>query len=239
MNPAIETKELTRVFGEFTAVNNVSLTIEPGEVCGFLVPNGAGKSTLVRMLCGILTPSAGSGSVLGYDLLRHSEQIKRRIGYMSQKFSLYEDLTVRENIILALQASRGWFKYLSPPQQYEIADKYIQLLNIATPSADQPVKNLSGGNQQKVSLGKWLYVNPKVLILDEPTRGIDVGAKYEIYTLMNRLVEDGMSIIMISSELPEILGMSDRIYVVSDGRITGELPAEGATQEKIMEMATN
>ncbi|HNU79759.1 MAG TPA: ABC transporter ATP-binding protein, partial [Bacillota bacterium] len=92
---------------------------------------------------------------------------------------------------------------------------------------------------QKVSLGKWLYVKPKVLILDEPTRGIDVGAKYEIYTLMNRLVEDGMSIIMISSELPEIMGMSDRIYVVSDGRITGELPAEGATQEKIMEMATN
>jgi putative multiple sugar transport system ATP-binding protein len=101
------------------------------------------------------------------------------------------------------------------------------------------VGNLSGGNQQKVSLGKWLFVEPRVLILDEPTRGIDVGAKFEIYTLMNELVEQGMCIIMISSELLEILGMSDRIYVVSEGKIAGELTAEEATQEKIMEMATN
>jgi putative multiple sugar transport system ATP-binding protein len=97
---------------------------------------------------------------------------------------------------------------------------------------------LSGGNQQKVSLAKWLFVKPNILILDEPTRGIDVGAKFEIYTLMNRLVEQGMSIIMISSELPEILGMSDRVYVVAAGRITGELPVEEATQEKIMQLAT-
>ena len=99
--------------------------------------------------------------------------------------------------------------------------------------------NLSGGNQQKVCLGKWLFVNPDVLILDEPTRGIDVGAKYEIYTIMNRLVQQGMSIIMISSELPEVLGMSDRVYIVSAGRITGELPIAEATQEKIMQLATN
>jgi putative multiple sugar transport system ATP-binding protein len=112
-------------------------------------------------------------------------------------------------------------------------------LNIKTPTVEQKVQNLSGGNQQKVSLGKWLFVKPDILILDEPTRGIDVGAKYEIYTIMNRLVEQGMSIIMISSELPEILGMSDRIYVVSSGRITGELPIEEASQETIMHMATN
>ena len=99
MNPAIETKDLTRKFGDFVAVNRVSLTIEPGEVCGFLGPNGAGKSTLIRMLCGILEPSSGSGTVLGYDLLKQSDRIKQRIGYMSQKFSLYEDLTVRENLI--------------------------------------------------------------------------------------------------------------------------------------------
>lgn len=98
--------------------------------------------------------------------------------------------------------------------------------------------NLSGGNQQKVSLGKWLFVGPDILILDEPTRGIDVGAKFEIYTIMNRLVQQGMSIIMISSELPEVLGMSDRVYVVSAGRITGELPIEAATQEQIMLLAT-
>jgi putative multiple sugar transport system ATP-binding protein len=100
--------------------------------------------------------------------------------------------------------------------------------------------NLSGGNQQKVSIGKWLFVKPKLLILDEPTRGIDVGAKYEIYTLMNRLVEEeGMSIIMISSELPEVLGMSDRVYVMAGGKIVGELSREEATQEKIMHMAVD
>ena len=99
--------------------------------------------------------------------------------------------------------------------------------------------NLSGGNQQKVCIAKWLFVKPDLLILDEPTRGIDVGAKYEIYTIMARLVQEGMSIIMISSELPEVLGMSDRVYVVSAGRITGELPIEEATQEKIMQLATS
>jgi putative multiple sugar transport system ATP-binding protein len=112
-------------------------------------------------------------------------------------------------------------------------------MNIKTPSIEQKVGNLSGGNQQKVSLAKWLFVRPNILILDEPTRGIDVGAKYEIYTIMNRLIDQGMSIIMISSELPEVLGMSDRVYIVSAGRITGELPIEEATQEKIMHLATN
>jgi putative multiple sugar transport system ATP-binding protein len=104
---------------------------------------------------------------------------------------------------------------------------------------EQMVGNLSGGNQQKVSVAKWLFVTPEILILDEPTRGIDVGAKYEIYTIMNRLIEQGMSIIMISSELPEILGMSDRVYIVSAGRISGELSIEEASQEKIMQLATN
>ena len=119
------------------------------------------------------------------------------------------------------------------------AEEYRTSLNIKTPSIEQKVGNLSGGNQQKVCLGKWLFVKPNILILDEPTRGIDVGAKFEIYTLMNKLVEEGMSIIMISSELPEVLGMSDRVYIVSAGRITGELPIEEATQEKIMALATN
>ena len=101
------------------------------------------------------------------------------------------------------------------------------------------VVNLSGGNQQKVSVAKWLFVKPDILILDEPTRGIDVGAKYEIYTIMNRLVEQGMSIIMISSELPEVLGMSDRVYVIASGKMVGEIPVAEATQEKIMSLATN
>jgi putative multiple sugar transport system ATP-binding protein len=121
--------------------------------------------------------------------------------------------------------------------EIKVADNYRSTLNIKTPSIEQKVQNLSGGNQQKVSVGKWLFVEPDILILDEPTRGIDVGAKYEIYTIMKGLVEKGMSIIMISSELPEILGMSDRIYIVSAGKVTGELPIEAATQEKIMKLA--
>ena len=123
--------------------------------------------------------------------------------------------------------------------EIKVANKYKGDLNIKTPTVEQKVSNLSGGNQQKVCLGKWLFVKPNILILDEPTRGIDVGAKYEIYTIMRDLVQQGMSIIMISSELPEVLGMSDRIYIVASGKIAGELSAQEATQEKIMRLATN
>lgn len=118
------------------------------------------------------------------------------------------------------------------------AREYKDSLDIRTPSIDQKVLYLSGGNQQKVSLAKWLYVQPEVMILDEPTRGIDVGAKYEIFTIMNQMVEQGMSIIMISSELPEILGMTDRIYVISEGSVTGEVLTEETDQESIMRFAT-
>ena len=122
-------------------------------------------------------------------------------------------------------------------EEINIANSFKNSINIKAPSIMQKVVNLSGGNQQKVQLAKWMFVKPKVLILDEPTRGIDVGAKYEIYTLMNKLVEEGMSIIMISSELPEVLGMSDRLYVMSAGKIAGELTAEEADENKVMAMA--
>ena len=126
------------------------------------------------------------------------------------------ELTVRENIVIAMQASRGWFRHLGTSDQYEIADKYIKLLNIATPSADQPIKNLSGGNQQKVILARWLATNPRLLILDEPTRGIDVGTKADIQKLVLTLAEDGMSCVFISSELEEVLRTSHRIVVLRD-----------------------
>jgi len=122
--------------------------------------------------------------------------------------------------------------------ELSLADKYVKKLNVKTSSYVQLVMSLSGGNQQKVMIAKWLAINPKILILDEPTRGIDVGAKYEIYNLMNQFVEQGVGIVMISSELPEILGMSDRILVMQKGRIAGQLLAEEATQEKIMTLAT-
>ncbi len=130
-----------------------------------------------------------------------------------------------------MSSSRG---VLIPPKEVTVANEYRDALSIKTPSVKQLAVNLSGGNQQKVVLSKWLFANPDVLILDEPTRGIDVGAKYEIYTIINRLAAEGKAIIMISSELPEVLGISDRIYVMAAGRIAAEMPASEATQESIM-----
>jgi putative multiple sugar transport system ATP-binding protein len=146
---------------------------------------------------------------------------------------------VKQNITLANLKAIVHRRVVDSNAEIKVATEYKDSINIKTPSIEQKVGNLSGGNQQKVSVAKWLFVKPEILILDEPTRGIDVGAKYEIYTIMNRLIEQGMSIIMISSELPEILGMSDRVYIVSGGRISGELSIEEATQEKIMQLATN
>jgi putative multiple sugar transport system ATP-binding protein len=146
---------------------------------------------------------------------------------------------IKQNITLANLRAITRRGVVDNNAEIQVATEYKDSINIKAPSVEQIVGNLSGGNQQKVSLAKWLFVKPEILILDEPTRGIDVGAKYEIYTIMNRLIEQGMSIIMISSELPEVLGMSDRVYIVSGGRISGELTIEEATQEKIMELATN
>ena len=146
---------------------------------------------------------------------------------------------MKQNITLANLKAIAKRRIVNNNAEVKVANEYKTSLNIKTPTVEQKVLNLSGGNQQKVSVAKWLFVQPDILILDEPTRGIDVGAKFEIYTIMTRLVEQGMSIIMISSELPEVLGMSDRVYIVSSGRISGELPIEEATQEKIMHLATN
>ena len=130
-------------------------------------------------------------------------------------------------------------KVISENEEVVQANRLKQSINIKAPDVQMTVGNLSGGNQQKVVLAKWIFANPKLLILDEPTRGIDVGAKYEIYTLMNEMVSRGMSILMISSELLEVLGMSDRIYVMCEGKITGEVSREEATEQNIMRLATN
>jgi len=170
------------------------------------------------------------------------QAIKSGIAYVTEDrkgngLILIQD--VKQNITLANLDRISKRGVVNDNREYTIATDYSNTLDIRTPTIEQIVLNLSGGNQQKVSVAKWLFVSPEILILDEPTRGIDVGAKFEIYQIMNRLVEEGKSIIMISSELPEILGMSDRIYVVSSGRISGELSIGEATQEKIMHMATN
>jgi simple sugar transport system ATP-binding protein len=144
------------------------------------------------------------------------------------------DLSVRENIILALQAGQGWFRRIGTKEQYEIADKYIKLLSISTPTADQKIKNLSGGNQQKVILARWLAANPRLLILDEPTRGIDVGTKADIQKLVLSLAEEGKSCVFISSELDEVLRTSHRIVVMRDrAKVTefsGQVDEKGIMQ---------
>jgi len=170
------------------------------------------------------------------------DAIKSSMAYVTEDrkgngLILIED--VKQNITLANLKEITVGGVINENEEILVANKYCSELNIKTPTVQQKVRNLSGGNQQKVSLGKWLFVKPGIMILDEPTRGIDVGAKYEIYTIMNSLVEQGMSIIMISSELPEILGMSDRIYVMSAGKIKGEMPVEDASQESIMALAVD
>ena len=170
------------------------------------------------------------------------DAVRAGIGYLSEdrkRFGLALGMDVETNLVLAtLQRFLRLLGWLDVSKTHETADHYVKALSIKTPGLQQKVRNLSGGNQQKVIIGKWLTANTDILIFDEPTRGIDVGAKSEIYRLLNDLAQQGKGIIMISSELPEVLRMSHRIVVMCEGRITGELPSEEATQEKIMALAT-
>lgn len=227
-------------------LHNLDFNVKKGEIIGIAGLMGAGRTELALSIFGNPGDYRIKGDLYIMGEKKHfkepSEAIKAGVAYVTEDrkgngLILIDD--IKQNITIANLKELSKQGVLNKNEEVKTANHYKTSLNIKTPSVEQKVENLSGGNQQKVSLGKWLFVKPKVLILDEPTRGIDVGAKYEIYTLMNMLVEQGMSIIMISSELPEILGMSDRIYVVSEGKIAGELMSSEATQEKIMEMATN
>jgi simple sugar transport system ATP-binding protein len=213
--------------------------IKKGEVNGFTGLLGSGRSESVRAIFGADKVTSGSVKVNGIPvrITKPLEAMKQGIAYLPEdrkRDGIIGDLSVKDNIILALQVKTGFFKPFSKAKATRFAKKYIDLLDIKTASVDTPIKSLSGGNQQKVILGRWLLTEPKYLILDEPTRGIDVGAKYDIYCLMNKMVADGKSVIMISSEMPELLGMCDRIYVMNEGRIVAEMNVEDATQEKIM-----
>jgi len=229
-----------------TVLKDINFTLKKGEIVGFAGLMGSGRTELARSLFGNPDHYKLTGEMLikgGKRSLRHtSEAIEAGLAYASEDrkgngLILIQD--VKQNITLANLQEISERGVVDQNAEVKIANEYKLALNIKTPSVEQIVVNLSGGNQQKVSVAKWLFVKPNVLILDEPTRGIDVGAKFEIYTIMNKLVEEGMSIIMISSELPEVLGMSDRVYVVSSGRIAGEVPIAEATQENIMQLATS
>ena len=224
-------------------VRDVSFELREGEILGIAGLMGSGRTETARALFGADEIQSGTIEIRGRRVAIRSPQraVANGIGYLSEdrkRFGLAVNLSVRDNLVMATydRFQRGLF--IQAKKVRQITEEYIRKLNIRTPSLDQLLQNLSGGNQQKVVIAKWLIRRCDILIFDEPTRGIDVGAKSEIYTLMNELTREGKSIIMISSELPEILRMSDRILVMSEGRLTGELPIETASQEAIMEYAT-
>jgi simple sugar transport system ATP-binding protein len=194
---------------------------------------------VARLLGGVDRADSGQLSVLGEQVkLRTPRQaIKHRIAYSSENRrseGVVDELSVRDNIILALQADRGWLRPIPRKRQDELAASYIEALNIKTPNADALVRNLSGGNQQKVLLARWLAIAPRLLILDEPTRGIDVGAKAEIQKLVHSLAENGMSVLFISAELEEVLRLSNRIVVLRDRKKVADLPNDGLSVDALL-----
>lgn len=227
-------------------LHDINFTVRKGEIVGFAGLMGSGRTELAMSIFGNPLGYQMSGEMVKNGTVQHfghpSQAIDAGIAYVSEDrktkgLILMQD--VKQNITLANLRELASNAMVNSNEEVRVSREYKESLNIKTPSIEQKVRNLSGGNQQKVSIAKWLFVKPDLLILDEPTRGIDVGAKFEIYTIMNDLVQRGMSIIMISSELPEVLGMSDRIYVMSEGRLTGELQSEDASQEAIMRLATS
>jgi len=220
-----------RELGLTDSIRPFNLDLHAGEVVGLAGLLGSGRTETASLLFGIDKPDTGDIVFNGDVIQDYSPlgSITRGVALCPEDrkaAGIVDDLTVRENIVLAIQANKGWFKFLSLPEQYEIAEKYIKLLNIATPSADQAVKNLSGGNQQKVILARWLAINPQALILDEPTRGIDVGAKAEIQKLVLSLAEEGKACVFISSELEEVLRTSHRIVVLREREKVAEFSGE-------------
>jgi ribose transport system ATP-binding protein len=224
-------------------VKDVSFTLRKGEILGFAGLMGAGRTETARAIFGADPVQSGTIRINQRPVHIRSprDAVTHGLGYLSEdrkRFGLALNLSVKENAVLANYESFQKHLFIQNRAVERIADEYVHKLQIKTPSLDQVLRNLSGGNQQKVVIAKWLIRNSEILIFDEPTRGIDVGAKSEIYHLMNELVAAGKSIIMISSELPEVLRMSDRIVVMCEGRVTGELDIREANQERIMEYAT-
>ncbi|MBC8728063.1 sugar ABC transporter ATP-binding protein [Paraburkholderia sp. UCT2] len=225
-------------------VRDVSFELRKGEILGFAGLMGAGRTEVARAVFGADPVESGEILVKGVkaSIKRPSDAVKRGIGYLSEdrkRFGLATGMDVESNIVMAdLGKFLSINMFLRRGQIRKRAQHFIKLLAIRTPSATQQVRLLSGGNQQKIVIAKWLERDCDVLFFDEPTRGIDVGAKSEIYKLLRSLAAQGKAIVMISSELPEVLRMSDRIVVMCEGRITGELSASEATQERIMHLAT-
>jgi rhamnose transport system ATP-binding protein len=234
--------ELRRISSQAAGVRDVSLSLRSGEIVGLAGLVGSGRTELAGTIFGLTPADSGELLVRGKAaaVTSPADAIRHGIGYVPEdrrRHGVVPEMAVAENTSLAsLQdvARQGLIDRASERSQ---AQRFVDELQIKTPSVAQPVESLSGGNQQKVALAKWLATRPAILILDEPTQGVDVGAKAEIHSLMQEMASRGLAILMISSELPEILGMSDRVAVMRDGTIAGVLAREDATQERVMAMA--
>jgi ribose transport system ATP-binding protein len=236
----LEVKNLNRG----SKIKDVSFKLRKGEILGFSGLIGAGRTEVARAIFGADSIDSGEVFINGKKVnIKHPfDAVTQGIGYLSEdrkRYGLALKRDVESNMMLASLKKFAMAKFIvNSRKTNQTAKGMVDELKIATPSIQQLINNLSGGNQQKVVIAKWLIRNSDIIIFDEPTRGIDVGARSEVYKLMNNLAKQGKSIIMISSELPEILRMSHRVVVMCEGRITGELDAGEATQEKIMQLAT-
>ncbi|MEN6390368.1 MAG: ABC transporter ATP-binding protein [Syntrophomonas sp.] len=235
MDHIIQTANLTKKFGDFTAVDQINLSVSPGQVCGFLGPNGAGKSTTIRMLCGILSPSSGSGTVLGYDISRQTEQIKSQIGYMSQKFSLYEDLSALEN----LEFYAGLYGIPREKRQ----ERIHEILDMAWLSGreDALVAGLSRGYRQRLALGCAIIAEPPLLFLDEPTSGVSPTTRREFFNLIQELTEKGCTVI-VSTHFMDEAERCDQIVFFNQGQIMAndhpDVLKQNTLQGRLLELTT-
>lgn len=235
IDPVFEAKGLSSVAG----VAPFDFTIRKGEVNGFIGLLGSGRSESVRAIYAADKVTGGEVKINGKNVAIHEpiDAMKQGIAYLPEDRKgdgIIADLSVRDNIILALQVMKGFFKPFTRKQAEDFADEYVQKLNIKTASINTPIKSLSGGNQQKVILARWLITHPEYLILDEPTRGIDIGTKVEIQKLVLKLAEAGVSVTFISSEIEEMLRTCSRLIVMKDRRIAGELSGANLTQSDVM-----
>lgn len=227
--------------GRSRSIAPFDLDIGQGEVIGMAGLLGSGRTETAKILFGIDAADAGHIHIDGNPVLIRTPRDAVACGFGlcpedRKSDGIIGDLSVRENICLALQAQKGWFSRLSSREQTGLADTFVKALDIRTTDIEKPVKFLSGGNQQKVILARWLATNPRFLILDEPTRGIDVGAHAEIIALINRLCDDGMALLVISSEIEEIVAYSTRVIVLRDRAHRGEISGDDITTSNIMQM---
>ena len=236
---AVQKKSYAEQVGRKGSIKPFDFAVNKGEVVGLTGLLGSGRSELVRAIYGADKPDTGKIKVNGKEVKINSplDAMKQGMAYLPEdrkKDGILADLSVRENIIIALQAKRGMFHPMSRKEMEEAADKYIDMLQIKTASRETPIKSLSGGNQQKVIIGRWLLTNPDYLILDEPTRGIDIGTKTEIQKLVLDLADQGMAVTFISSEVEEMLRTCSRMGVLRDGKKVGEISGDQLTQEGVM-----